>query len=106
MEMGFTKPIVKVIVEQLMKQIKQQIGYLIHLNSNIKNLEDQFQKLHDKRCEVQLEIDAAKRNGEIIAPVVQSWVAKVDNNNENLQIFLDEDVKANKMCLEIGRAHV
>ena len=49
---------------------------------------------------MRLEIDVARGNREIIAPEVQSWVKKVDNINEDLQRFLDEDVKANKMCLD------
>nr|XP_023924810.1 probable disease resistance protein At4g27220 [Quercus suber] len=73
---------------------------MIYPNSNIKNLKDQFQKLGNKRHGVQLEIDAAKRKGEIVATEVQSWVEKVDNISEELQRFLEEDVKANKMCLD------
>ena len=94
------KPIIEKIEENLLERIGQQIGYLIHLNSNVKNLKDQFQKLGDKRHGVQLGIDEAERNGEVMAPEVERWVQKVDNISEGLQGFLEEDVKANTMCLD------
>ena len=82
-----------------MAPIRKHFCYLSCYNSHIKNLKDQFQKLGDKRAGVQLEIDAAKQNGEVIASEVESWVEKVDNISEGLQRFLEEDVKANVMCL-------
>ncbi|KAL4633290.1 hypothetical protein ACB092_04G112700 [Castanea dentata] len=100
MAMEFIKPIIEKIEENLLERIGQQNGYLIHLNSNIKNLKDQFQKLADKRDVVQLEIGEAERNGEVMIPGVERWVQKVDNISEGLQRFLEEDVKANMMCLD------
>nr|XP_023928386.1 uncharacterized protein LOC112039719 [Quercus suber] len=73
--------------------IKKHCGYLIHYNSNIKDLEVKIQKLRDKRDGVQLEIGAAERNRQEIAPEVKTWIKKVHN-------ILDEDVEANKMCLD------
>ena len=78
---------------------RKHFCYLSCYNSHIKNLKDQFQKLGDKKAGVQLEIDAAKQNGEVIASEVESWVEKVGNISEGLQRFLEEDVKANAMCL-------
>ena len=98
--MEIIKPNIEKIEVNLLERIGQQIGYMIYPYSNIKNLKDQFQKLGNKRHGVQLEIDAAKRKGEIVATEVQSWVEKVDNISEELQRFLEEDVKANKMCLD------
>ena len=73
--------------------IKKHCGYLIHYNSNIKDLKDKIHKLRDKRDGVQLEIGAAERNGQVIAPEVETWIEKVRN-------ILDEDVEANKMSLD------
>uniref|UniRef100_A0A2N9GN18 NB-ARC domain-containing protein n=1 Tax=Fagus sylvatica TaxID=28930 RepID=A0A2N9GN18_FAGSY len=61
------KCLVDPILECLVERVRKHIGYLIHLNSNIKNLKVQFQKL--------------------------------DEISQALQRFIDEDVKANKMCL-------
>ena len=94
------RPQGKKIKEIFLEQTILKIGHTSHLNSNIKNLKDQFEKLRDKRLRVQLEIEAAKQNGEIIAPVVKRWVEKVENISRDLQRFLDEDVEANEMCLD------
>ncbi|KAF3947182.1 hypothetical protein CMV_026652 [Castanea mollissima] len=73
--------------------IKKHCGYLFHYNSNIKDLKEKIQKLRDKRDGVQLEIGAANRNGQVIAPEVGTWIEKVRN-------ILDEDVEANKISLD------
>ncbi|KAM3690833.1 hypothetical protein ACJW30_09G150600 [Castanea mollissima] len=73
--------------------IKKHCGYLFHYNSNIKDLKEKIQKLCDKRDGVQLEIGAANRNGQVIAPEVGTWIEKVRN-------ILDEDVEANKISLD------
>uniref|UniRef100_A0A2N9I836 Uncharacterized protein n=1 Tax=Fagus sylvatica TaxID=28930 RepID=A0A2N9I836_FAGSY len=85
--------------EYMGEPIKQQVGYLIHLNSNIKNLKDQFHKLGDKRHGLQLLIDEEKRKGQEILPEVNRWVENVDEISQGLQRFIDEDVKADKKCL-------
>ena len=104
--------------------IKKHCGYLIHYNSNIKDLIIKIQKLHDKRKGVQFEIAEAERNGRVMAPEVVTWIEKVrnildeyvdetwieevrDNPDqdvvekwiEKVRNILDEDVEANKMSL-------
>ncbi|XP_030924598.1 probable disease resistance protein At1g61180 [Quercus lobata] len=69
----------------LVAPMRKHFCYLSYCNCNIKNLKDQFQKLGDKRAGVQLEIDVAKQNRELIAPEVESWVEKVDNISEVLR---------------------
>ncbi|XP_030928032.1 probable disease resistance protein At4g27220 [Quercus lobata] len=73
--------------------IKKHCGYLFQYNSNIKNLEDRTGNLNAKIDGVQLKIDAAKRNGQVILPVVERWVEKARN-------ILDEDAEANKKGLD------
>ncbi|GMY19453.1 disease resistance protein RPS2-like isoform X2 [Fagus crenata] len=93
------KCLVDPILECLVERVRKHIGYPIHLNSNIKNLKVQFQKLGEKRHDVQSLIDAERRNGQEIFLEVKSWVEKVDEIKQAMQRFIDEDVKANKMCL-------
>ena len=71
--------------EYMVEPIGQQVGYLIHLNSSIKNLKDQFQKLVDKRHGVQLLIDAEGMNGQVILPEVNRWVENADEIRQRLQ---------------------
>uniref|UniRef100_A0A2N9HDZ6 NB-ARC domain-containing protein n=1 Tax=Fagus sylvatica TaxID=28930 RepID=A0A2N9HDZ6_FAGSY len=94
------KCLVDPILECLVERVRKHIGYLIHLNSNIKNLKVQFQKLGEKRHDVQSLIDARKE-GTVRKSYLRfkSWVEKVDEIKQALQRFIDEDVKANKMCL-------
>ncbi|XP_030924595.1 disease resistance protein At4g27190-like [Quercus lobata] len=73
--------------------IKKHCGYLFQYNSNIKNLEDRIGNLRAMIDGVQLKIDAAKRNGQVILPVVERWVEKARN-------ILDEDAEANKKGLD------
>ena len=79
--------------EYMVEPIGQQVVYLIHLNSNIKNLKDQFQKLVDKRHGVQLLIDAEGMNGQVILPEVNRWVENADEIRQGLQrqgAFMEE----------------
>uniref|UniRef100_A0A7N2M1I3 NB-ARC domain-containing protein n=1 Tax=Quercus lobata TaxID=97700 RepID=A0A7N2M1I3_QUELO len=75
----------------LVAPMRKHFCYLSYCNCNIKNLKDQFQKLGDKRAGVQLEIDVAKQNRELIAPEVESWVEKVDNISEATKKTLEID---------------
>ena len=75
-----------------MDPIKKHCGYLFHYNSNIKNLEERIGDLHAKIEGVQLKIDAAKWNGQVMLPEVERWVEKAHN-------ILDEDAEANKKGL-------
>ena len=47
------RPQGKKIKEIFLEQTILEIGHTSHLNSNIKNLKDQFEKLRDKRLRVQ-----------------------------------------------------
>jgi hypothetical protein len=85
--------IVAKIGEYLVEPIGQQFGYLIHPNSNVQNLKDQFQKLGDKREGLQLLIDAEKRNGLEILPEVNTWIEKVDKISQDRQRFIDIEDK-------------
>uniref|UniRef100_A0A2N9GMV8 AAA+ ATPase domain-containing protein n=1 Tax=Fagus sylvatica TaxID=28930 RepID=A0A2N9GMV8_FAGSY len=77
-------------------------GLVSMMVATSENLKVQFQKLGDKRKGLQLLIDVERRNGQEILPEVNSWVEKVDEISQALQRFIDEDVKANKMCLGGG----
>ncbi|GMY20331.1 disease resistance protein [Fagus crenata] len=89
--------IVAKIGEYLVAPIGQQFGYLIYHNNYIKNFRDQFQRLSVERAELQLLVDVAKRNGEVIAPRVEWWIQEVDKINERVERLLEENVEENRM---------
>ena len=76
--------------------IKEHCGYLFQYNSNIKNLEDRIGDLDAKIDGVQLKIDAAKRNGQVILPVVERRVEKARNKLVEARNILNEDAEANR----------
>uniref|UniRef100_A0A2N9GNC9 Uncharacterized protein n=1 Tax=Fagus sylvatica TaxID=28930 RepID=A0A2N9GNC9_FAGSY len=82
--------------EYMVEPIGQQVGYLIHLNSNIKDLKDQFQKLGVKRRGVQLLIDEEKRNAQVILPEVNMWVEERRQNQSRKAEKKTQEIDAEK----------
>ncbi|XP_031270803.1 disease resistance protein SUMM2-like [Pistacia vera] len=77
----------------------RQLGYLFHYNNNIGTFEKQAKKLARIRDRVQGQIEAAERNLEIIETDVQNWMAEVDKISQEAAKFLEDEVNANKRCL-------
>ncbi|KAL7237824.1 hypothetical protein ACSBR2_004015 [Camellia fascicularis] len=92
-------PIVMKVGEYLVAPVGHQFGYLILYQRNIKDLEKQVQKLKDKRFGVQKSVEEAETKRETIAPDVEWWLKTVNELNKEAKKFLDDEVKANKGCL-------
>nr|XP_048320805.1 disease resistance protein At4g27190-like [Ziziphus jujuba var. spinosa] len=90
--------IISKIGEMLVEPTGRQLGYLFHYKVNIKALEDEIDKLKNRRDDVQRLIDAAIRNSEVIGAEVKRWVSDVDKIINELEKFLKEDATADKMC--------
>ncbi|XP_044478087.1 disease resistance protein RPS5-like [Mangifera indica] len=73
-------------------------GYLLNYNDNIEGLRKQVLRLEAIRGDIQVKIDAAKRNSEIILLAVQNWISEVDNVSAEAKKFLEDESNANKMC--------
>ncbi|XP_028058089.1 disease resistance protein SUMM2-like isoform X3 [Camellia sinensis] len=99
MVVNFVLPVVMKIGEYLVAPVGRQFGYLIFYDRNIKNLEKQVQKLEDKRFRVQKSVEEAETKRETIAPDVQRWLKTVNELNEEAKKFLEDEMKANKGCL-------
>ncbi|KAM7465333.1 hypothetical protein LguiB_012895 [Lonicera macranthoides] len=65
------------VTEQVVDSIVRQFSYLFCYNRNITNLIDGVQDLLNKRAAVQLLVDEAIRNLEVIAPHVEVWLMEV-----------------------------
>ncbi|KAL6997582.1 hypothetical protein U1Q18_007709 [Sarracenia purpurea var. burkii] len=87
------------IGEYLVAPVSCQFGYLIFYDRNIKNLETEVQNLEDTRDGMQRKVDEGKRKNETVEKVVERWLGEVDNLNEEAKKFLEDDVKANKGCM-------
>lgn len=88
------------IVDKPFRAAGRHFGYLYHYNDYIEALRKQAGKLADMRDRVQGKIDSAKRNCEVIENDVQKWITDVENISEEVEVFLEDEVNANKRCLE------
>ncbi|XP_068339691.1 probable disease resistance protein At4g27220 [Pyrus communis] len=86
------------IGECLVTPIGTEFGYLIHYHSNLESLRGEIKKLFDKRDGVQRLVDAAKRNGEIIKPDVQSWLKNV-NDDLVKKVLQFEEISKKRRCV-------
>nr|XP_028945137.1 probable disease resistance protein At1g61190 [Malus domestica] len=85
------------IGQYLVKPIGREFGYLFNYHSNLESLQAETKKLFDKKNGVQGLVDAAKRNGLIIKPDVQSWLQNV--NDDMVKKVLQFEVEINKRCV-------
>ncbi|XP_044473035.1 disease resistance protein UNI-like [Mangifera indica] len=90
----------EIIFSRLFDAAGRQIGYLLNYNDNIEALRNQAQELKATREGMQLKIDAAERNSEIISPDVKNWISKVDNVSAEAEKFLEDELNVNKMCFK------
>ncbi|XP_044473189.1 probable disease resistance protein At1g61310 [Mangifera indica] len=97
---SFVGSISEIIFTRLFDAAGRQIGYLLKYNDNIETLQKQAQKLKATRDSMQLRIDAAEKNREIILPDVQCWISEVDNVSAEAEEFLEDERNVNKMCFK------
>ncbi|KAG8372116.1 hypothetical protein BUALT_Bualt12G0033000 [Buddleja alternifolia] len=60
--------------------IKRQFNYLCCFASNIQSLKDEAEKLDNARAGLQLRVDTAENNVEVILPEVVSWLTRANEN--------------------------
>ncbi|KAF2297319.1 hypothetical protein GH714_021341 [Hevea brasiliensis] len=77
------------IAKTLVAPVGQSIGYLIYYHCNIKNLEEELQKLVDKKITgVDSRVDDVKRNLQVVAGSVIHWQEEVDYIDQRAKNFL------------------
>ncbi|XP_057489461.1 probable disease resistance protein At5g63020 [Actinidia eriantha] len=87
------------IVEYLIDPIGRQLGYLMYYKRNLESLRNAVKKVDERRDAMQLSVDAAKRNGELIGPDVEGWFTRVDGHNKVAESILENDTEAKESCL-------
>lgn len=85
--------------EFLVAPIVRHISYPFCYNSNIKNLRNKIEALENIQSDVQLAIDAAKRNLEVIGRDAEAWLTEVDNIKIVAGRFLEGIDNLGKGCL-------
>ncbi|KAI5660127.1 hypothetical protein M9H77_28920 [Catharanthus roseus] len=71
------------VAEYLVAPIGRPFGYLFLFSNNLKNLQEQIAQLEYMRVVVQRQVDAAKRNVEVIRPAVEAWLTEVDKTKSD-----------------------
>ncbi|KAG6672368.1 hypothetical protein I3842_16G054100 [Carya illinoinensis] len=97
--MDFISSIVGKIIDYSVGPVGEQFGYLVLYKSSIATLEKKFQRILKKNEAVQQSVNGAQWNHEVATSEVKTWLTNVEKKIEEIQKFLEEDVKANKMCL-------
>ncbi|KAJ9558430.1 hypothetical protein OSB04_013044 [Centaurea solstitialis] len=87
------------IGEKLIVQTSRQLGYVLCYNNYVESLKQQVDKLMVKSQSITLEVEEARRNGDIVAPEVEQWFTNVDVICEESMRFLEVEVQENKGIL-------
>ncbi|XXG82921.1 hypothetical protein AAC387_Pa10g0794 [Persea americana] len=85
--------------KSLFLPIKRKIDYLVNYRGNTENVKNEVENLRLMKEHVQLLIDEARRKGEVLDPVVQDWITRVDNI-EFYTKRLDNEVIEDKRCFK------
>uniref|UniRef100_A0A2C9U7V7 AAA+ ATPase domain-containing protein n=1 Tax=Manihot esculenta TaxID=3983 RepID=A0A2C9U7V7_MANES len=92
------------IGELLVEPIGRQIGHFIHYTSNTVKLQEQVKILEGVRDDLQVSVDAAKRNGEVIRKEVQNWTSMASKVRfHNLASRYQISRKAEEKTMEIEK---
>ncbi|KAG6672363.1 hypothetical protein I3842_16G053700 [Carya illinoinensis] len=97
--MDFISSIVGKIIDYSVGPVGEQFGYLVLYKSSIATLKEKFQRILEKNEAVQQSVNGAQWNHEGATSEVETWLTNVEKKIEEIHKFLEEDVKANKMCL-------
>ncbi|KAG8371906.1 hypothetical protein BUALT_Bualt12G0011600 [Buddleja alternifolia] len=75
---ALVKPAIEELGKLIVAPIKRQFNYLCCFTSNIQSLRKEAERLDNARNGLQLRVDAAKDNAEVILPDVESWLKSSD----------------------------
>ncbi|KAL8494312.1 hypothetical protein ACS0TY_025204 [Phlomoides rotata] len=82
--------------------IKRQFNYLCCFNANIRNLRDEAKKLDDAKVGVEGQVDAARRNTQVILPRVETWLDDVNKIQANMMSAIEPEIlNVKSRCLAI-----
>ena len=82
----------------LLDPITRQFGYLFNYRRNITDLNQKIQSLHLEKERLQIDVDAANRQGDVIYPHVQAWLTYAEGIIQNRDDFNEDETKARKSC--------
>ncbi|KAI5659922.1 hypothetical protein M9H77_28715 [Catharanthus roseus] len=93
------------VAEYLVVSVGRQFGYLFSFNNNLENLQQQIAQLEDMRVEVIRQVDAAKRNVELIRPSVEAWLTEMDKIKSDSDEIFEQVRKIGTSCFRVWCLH-
>ena len=89
----------------LLDPITRQFGYLFNYRRNITDLNQKFQSLHLEKERLQIDVDAANRQGYEIYSHVREWLTYAEGIIQNRDDFNEDEKKASKSCFYFKSRH-
>ncbi|KAK2991447.1 hypothetical protein RJ640_012055 [Escallonia rubra] len=77
------------VAEYIVAPVGRQFKYLLYSNSNIEDLNDQVIGLENMRAGVEISVNAAKRNVEVIGLDVEAWLNDVETIKKEADRILE-----------------
>ena len=90
--------VVAKVAEYLVAPVGRQLGYLFCYNSNLAELQDQVEKLDDKRRSLHRSVNEAEMQGNGIEEAVQKWLKRADGISQEVEKFIEDEKNAKKRC--------
>ncbi|KAF7130545.1 hypothetical protein RHSIM_Rhsim10G0061900 [Rhododendron simsii] len=83
----------------LVAPIQRQFNYMCCFNSNITELETQFEELETTRQGVQMGVDESRRNVRVIGPNVEAWLKSAKEVTSEVNGIIQDKPKVKEGCL-------
>ncbi|XP_043687954.1 LOW QUALITY PROTEIN: putative disease resistance protein At1g63350 [Telopea speciosissima] len=89
------------VVKYLVSPFMDNISYLIHYKRNSNDLKNEMARLGEMEEDVQRSVDAARLRGDVIKVVVESWLTRV-KEKQNEETTLHNSLEESKGCPQRG----
>ena len=89
---------IKKLGELVVESTVKQFEYLIHHKELAGNLREKHQNLKDMKEALEGKVDADRRSGLEIAPIVQKWLFKVQAIEDKVQRICEAEENKHKKC--------
>ncbi|MCD7454914.1 hypothetical protein HAX54_026509 [Datura stramonium] len=86
------------VTDCLMHPIARGIGYFYYYERNMTSVDNESHKLENIRSGVQLGVDAARRNLQVIPPNVEAWLTSVDTTTADVAAVMRRRIEVERGC--------
>ncbi|XP_056173067.1 disease resistance protein At4g27190-like isoform X1 [Syzygium oleosum] len=86
------------VAEYVVAPVVRHCDYVIFPNSNVRQLEEELEKLENARQRVQHSIDEARNDMKPIEADVEKWVTDMETVTDKARNLLERDGRAKKTC--------